>query len=54
MRKILSPALVLLLVAAVGLTGCATEKWVNEQISAFGQVTNTKIHEVQDSVEANQ
>jgi outer membrane protein OmpA-like peptidoglycan-associated protein len=41
-------------VAAVGLTGCATEKWVNEQISAFGQVTNTKIHEVQDSVEANQ
>lgn len=54
MRKILSPALVLLLVAVVGLTGCATEKWVNEQISAFGQVTNTKIHEVQDSVEANQ
>jgi outer membrane protein OmpA-like peptidoglycan-associated protein len=54
MRKILSPALVLLLVAVVGLTGCATEKWVNEQISAFGQVTNTKIHEVQDSVETNQ
>jgi len=45
---------VLLLVAAVGLTGCATKKWVNEQVSAFGQVTNTKIHEVQDSVEANQ
>ncbi len=54
MRKILSPALVLLLVAAVGLTGCATKKWVNEQVSAFGQVTNTKIHEVQDSVETNQ
>jgi peptidoglycan-associated lipoprotein len=54
MRKILSPALVLLLVAAVGLTGCATKKWVNEQVSSFGQVTNTKIHEVQDSVEANQ
>ena len=54
MRKILSPALVLLLVAAVGLTGCATKKWVNEQVSAFGQVTNTKIHEVQDSLEANQ
>lgn len=54
MRKILSPALVLLLVAAVGLTGCATKKWVNEQVSAFGQVTNTKIHEVQNSVEANQ
>lgn len=54
MRKILSPALVLVLVAAVGLTGCATKKWVNEQVSAFGQVTNTKIHELQDSVETNQ
>ena len=54
MRKILSPALVLLLVAAVGLTGCATKKWVNEQVSAFGQVTNTKIHEVQDATEGNQ
>lgn len=54
MRKILSPALVLMLVAAVGLTGCATKKWVDEQISAFGQVTNTKIHEMSDSVEVNQ
>jgi peptidoglycan-associated lipoprotein len=54
MRKILSPALVFVLVAAVGLTGCATKKWVDEQISAFGQVTNTKIHEMQDSVETNQ
>ena len=54
MRKILSPALVFVLVAAFGLTGCATKKWVNEQVSAFGQVTNTKIHEVQNSVEANQ
>jgi len=54
MRKMFSPALVLLLVAAVGLTGCATKKWVNEQVSSFGQVTNTKIHEVQDSVEVNQ
>jgi len=54
MRKILSPALVVLLVAAFGLTGCATKKWVNEQVSAFGQVTNTKIHEVQDSIETNQ
>jgi len=54
MRKILSPALVILLVASVGLTGCATKKWVNEQVSAFGQVTNTKIHEVQDATEQNQ
>ncbi len=54
MRKMFSPVLVLLLVSAVGLTGCATKKWVDEQISSFGQVTNTKIHEVEDSVEANQ
>jgi len=54
MRKTLIPALVLLLVATVGLTGCATKKYVDEQISSFGQVTNTKIHEVQDATESNQ
>ena len=54
MRKTLTPALVLLLVATVGLTGCATKKYVEEQISTFGQVTNTKIHEVQDTAEGNQ
>ena len=54
MRKTLSPALVVLLVLAVGLSGCASKKWVNEQISEYGQVTNTKIHEVQDATETNQ
>jgi outer membrane protein OmpA-like peptidoglycan-associated protein len=54
MRKILSPALVILLVATVGLTGCATKKWVNDQVSAFGQVTNTKINENTESIEQNQ
>ena len=54
MRKTLTPALVLLLVATVGLTGCATKKYVDEQISSFGQVTNTKIHEVQNATEGNQ
>ena len=54
MRKTLTPALVLLLVATVGLTGCATKKWVDEQISSFGQVTNTKINENTSSIEANQ
>ena len=54
MRKSLSPALVLLLVATVGLTGCATKTWVDEQISSFGQVTNTKINENTSSIEANQ
>ena len=54
MRKVLSPALVVVLVLGLSLTGCATKKFVNEQISEFGQVTNTKIHEVQDGVEMNQ
>jgi outer membrane protein OmpA-like peptidoglycan-associated protein len=54
MRKTLTPALVLLLVATVGLTGCATKKYVDEQISSFGQVTNTKLNEVMDSAEENQ
>ena len=54
MRKVLSPALVVVLVLGLSLTGCATKKWVNEQVSEFGQVTNTKIHELNDSVEVNQ
>ena len=54
MRKMLSPSLVLLLIVGVSLTGCATKTYVNEQITAHGVVTQTKIHEVQDSVEANQ
>jgi outer membrane protein OmpA-like peptidoglycan-associated protein len=54
MRKVLSPALVVVLVLGLSLTGCATKKYVNEQISEFDQVTNTKIHELQDSMEGNQ
>ena len=54
MRKMLSPSLVLLLIVGVSLTGCATKTYVNEQITAHGVVTQTKIHEVQDSVETNQ
>lgn len=54
MRKVLSPALVVVLVLGLSLTGCATKKWVNEQVSEYGQVTNTKIHEVSDGVEKNQ
>ena len=54
MRKIMSPALVMLLVASVGLTGCASKKWVNEKISEFGQVTYTKKSEMNDSIEVNQ
>ena len=34
MRKVLSPALVLVLVLGLSLTGCATKKYVDEQITA--------------------
>ena len=53
MRKILVPAVVLLVVA-VAFTGCATKKYVNEQVAAGDQVNAAKIGEVQTSVEANQ
>lgn len=54
MRKSIAPALAVLLVVSFALTGCATKKYVDEQISAHGQVTQTKIHEVQSQVEGNQ
>ena len=54
MRKTLSPVLVLLLVASVGLTGCATKKYVDEQLAAQGQVTSTRISEVEGMTEKNQ
>ena len=54
MRKVLSPALVLVLVLGLSLTGCATKKYVDEQITAADEVTQAKIGEVQDSVEGNQ
>jgi len=54
MRKTLVPAVVLVVVAGLALTGCATKKFVNEQVAAGDQVTAAKIGEVQTSVEANQ
>lgn len=54
MRKVLSPALAVVVVLGLSLTGCATKKYVDEQITTHGKVTQTKIHEVQTSVEANQ
>lgn len=54
MRKTLIPAVALLLVAGLALTGCATKKYVNEQIASSDQVTSTKISEVQSEVESNQ
>lgn len=54
MRKVMSPALVILLVAGFMLTGCATKTYVQEQVNAAEQRTDTKIGEVQTSVEGNQ
>jgi outer membrane protein OmpA-like peptidoglycan-associated protein len=54
MRKTLFPALVVVLIAGVTLTGCATKKYVNDQIASSDEMANTKIGEVQSSVEENQ
>jgi len=54
MRKSLTPAIVLLCVAALTLTGCASKKYVNEQIASSDELTAKKVGEVQNSVEGNQ
>jgi len=54
MRKYVSPALVVLLVAGLTLTGCASKKYVQEQIGNSEATTNAKIGEVQSGVEGNQ
>jgi peptidoglycan-associated lipoprotein len=54
MRKFFSPALVLLLAGGLTLTGCATKKYVDEQVQAGEQRSAAKIGEVQTSVESNQ
>ena len=54
MRKSLTPAVVLLCVAALTLTGCATKKYVDEKVAASDALTTGKVTEVQNTVEANQ
>ncbi len=54
MRKFVSPAIVILLVAGLTVTGCATKKYVQESVANSEAVTNGKIGEVQSSVEINQ
>ncbi len=54
MRKFVSPAIVILLVAGLSVTGCASKKYVQEQVANSESVTNGKIGEVQTSVEGNQ
>ena len=54
MRKFVSPAIVIMLVAGLTVTGCASKKYVQEQVANSESVTNGKIGEVQTSVEGNQ
>ena len=54
MRKIVSPAIIILLVAGLTVTGCASKKYVDEQVANSEATTNAKIGEVQSSVEENQ
>jgi outer membrane protein OmpA-like peptidoglycan-associated protein len=54
MRKFVSPAVVILLVAGLAVTGCASKKYVQEQVANSEAVTNGKLGEVQTSVETNQ
>ena len=54
MRKNLLSAVVIMVVAVLAMSGCATEKFVNEQVQAAEQRSNAKIGEVQNSVEGNQ
>ncbi len=54
MRKFVSPAFVIVLIAGLALTGCATKQYVQEQVQNAEGRTDTKLSEVQSSVESNQ
>jgi len=54
MRKFVSPAFVIVLIAGLALTGCATKQYVQEQVQNAEGRSDTKLSEVQSSVEANQ
>jgi outer membrane protein OmpA-like peptidoglycan-associated protein len=46
--------MVVLLIAGVTLTGCATKTYVNEQITTHDGVASAKMAEIQSGVEGNQ
>jgi len=54
MRKSTWGYLALVLVLAVGVTGCATKTFVQEEVAKATQATDTKIGEVQKQVESTQ
>ncbi len=54
MRKSLLGVLAVGLVVALGVTGCATKTYVQEQVATVGKASDAKIGEVQKQVEATQ
>jgi peptidoglycan-associated lipoprotein len=54
MRKSLLVVLAVGLVVTLGVTGCATKTYVQEQVASAAKVQDTKIGEVQKQVEATQ
>lgn len=54
MRKSMLFVVALVAVVALGVSGCATKTYVQEQVAAATKATDVKIGEVQKQVEANQ
>ncbi len=54
MRKSLWGVLAVALVVALGVTGCATKSYVQEQVAQASKASDAKIGEVQKQVEATQ
>ncbi len=54
MRKSMWLVLAVVLVVALGVSGCATKKFVQQEVANATKATDAKIGEVQKQVEANQ
>jgi peptidoglycan-associated lipoprotein len=54
MRKSMWVMFVVVMVVALGVTGCATKEYVNEQVTAAKQASDAKIADVQKQVESTQ
>jgi len=54
MRKSMWVVLAVVLVVALGVSGCATKKFVQQEVANSAKATDAKIGEVQKQVEANQ
>ncbi len=54
MRKSMWIVLAVVLVVALGVSGCATKKFVQQEVANSAKATDAKIGEVQKQVEANQ